>query len=72
MPWCEPCGRYLTPNSVDVDGSCPSCGNDVDPAPAADRADPIDQRVPWHFWVVIALAGCYLLWRVVQGVALLF
>lgn len=26
MPWCDGCDRYYSPNSVQVDGSCPTCG----------------------------------------------
>ena len=69
MPWCEPCGRYLTPNAVDADGSCPTCGNEVDPAPGAGH---IGEKVPWHFWLVVAAAAVYLGWRAVQGIVLLF
>jgi hypothetical protein len=63
--WCEPCGRYLSPNTVEPDGSCPSCGRQVDPAPEADH---IGRKVPWHFWVVVALVVVYLGWRAVQGI----
>ena len=34
MPWCERCSRFWNPNSVGVDGTCPSCGRPL-PAPAA-------------------------------------
>ena len=75
MPWCEPCERYLTPNTVAVDGSCPTCGNEVDVAPDPGPGSPaagITDRVPWHFWLIVLLAGVYLGWRAVQGLALLF
>lgn len=79
MPWCEPCRRYLAPNSVNPDGTCPQCGKAVEPAPDTEReanrgrsvAERPD-RIPWHFWVVMVLAGVYLGWRLVQGIALLF
>jgi hypothetical protein len=35
-------------------------------------AAPAVGKVPWHFWVILALASLYLLWRAVQGLALLF
>jgi len=63
VPDCAACERYLTPNSVEGDGSCPHCGEavtvttDVHPPP----------KVPWHFWLVLFLAGAYLAWRAVQG-----
>ena len=69
MPWCEPCERYLAPHTVAVDGSCPTCGREVDPAPGVDH---VVAKVPWHFWLIIVLASIYLGWRAVQGLALLF
>ena len=30
MPWCETCDRFLSPSSVQTDGTCPSCGRTVD------------------------------------------
>lgn len=43
------------------DGTCPSCGRLIgDP--------PKPQRVPWHFWVLVAAAVSYLGWRAVQGI----
>ncbi len=29
MPWCDECDRYLNPNTVENDGTCPSCGAQV-------------------------------------------
>lgn len=29
MPWCEGCARFLNPNTLTPDGSCPSCGRKV-------------------------------------------
>ena len=29
MPWCEDCSKYLTPSSLQADGTCPSCGRPV-------------------------------------------
>ena len=34
-------------------------------------ADPAAERIPWHFWLLLAAAAVYLGWRAVQGVALL-
>lgn len=76
MPWCERCDRFLNPNSVAADGSCPSCGRTVD---VVDRPEsvrgteepgPTDERVtaPWHFWVMIVGVVVYLGWRLVQGI----
>ena len=73
VPWCPPCERYLAPSAVSPDGSCPSCGQAVDPGPFAGPARPAvaASRVPWHFWILLALAVAYLGWRAVQGIALL-
>ena len=69
MAWCRSCERYLTPATLTAEGACPSCGDEVDhpaerPAAAADR-------IPWHFWLLLGGATVYLVWRAVQGVALL-
>ena len=61
MPWCEPCGRFFNPNTLEPDGSCPSCRSTV-----AAPAPPV--RVPWHFWVLVAGIGLYLGWRLIQMV----
>ena len=92
MAWCAPCRRYLTPATLDRDGSCPSCGGAVQHPPhrsgagrdgadprefgrgnggSLDAADPGSERIPWHFWLLLAAAVVYLGWRALQGVALL-
>jgi len=62
VPWCEPCGRYLTPTSLADDGGCPSCGSVL----AEPRAS---AKVPWHFWVLVGALSVYLGWRLIQGIA---
>lgn len=65
MPWCEPCGRFYNPNSVTTEGECPTCGAQVEaPKPVVER-----NRVPWHFWLLVAAAGGYLVWRALQGLS---
>lgn len=72
MPWCETCDRFLTPNTVREDGTCPSCGRPVERAatttgrPAGDDEEQV--RAPWHFWVLVVGVVGYLAWRLVQGV----
>jgi hypothetical protein len=61
MPWCEPCGRFFNPNTLQEDGSCPTCGTEL----AKPKAPP---KVPWHFWVLVLGIVVYLGWRTVQGV----
>ena len=65
MPWCDDCDVYLAPNTVEPDGTCPTCHHEVD---AADAAVPHDADVPWHFWVVVVALVAYLGWRGVEGV----
>ncbi|QGG95249.1 hypothetical protein [Actinomarinicola tropica] len=67
MPWCERCDRFLNPNTVQPDGTCPSCGRPIDPAAAAEGAEEDEQAsVPWHFWVLVAGVVLYLGWRFVE------
>lgn len=68
MPWCDTCDVYLAPNTVDADGTCPTCHDQVD---AADTkvAAPEEAKVPWHFWVVVVALVGYLGWRAIEGVA---
>ena len=61
MPWCDQCSRYLTPTSLQTDGSCPSCQTVV-----AEPPKPV--RAPWHFWVLVVAVTVYLGWRLLQGV----
>ncbi len=69
MPWCEPCEKNWTPSSLSADGRCPDCGEPVEGTPGIDHAP---HKTPWHFWVGVGAAGLYLLWRVIQGLLLLF
>ena len=29
MPWCDDCDRFLSPNTVNEDGTCPTCGSKI-------------------------------------------
>lgn len=29
MPWCDHCDRFLSPNTVRDDGTCPECGSTI-------------------------------------------
>jgi len=63
MSWCEQCDRYLTPSSLERDGTCPNCDSgevlvDLTPPP----------RAPWHFKLLVAMAAVYLGWRAVLGI----
>ncbi len=95
MPWCQPCARFYSPNTMTERGDCPSCGSHLaDPAdvgPSVElrgrrrarqaageldladlNADEAPARVPWHFWVLLAMAALYLGWRALQGILLVF
>jgi hypothetical protein len=64
VPWCEDCARFYNPNTLRVDGTCPTCGRRV----ADSGGEATATRAPWHFWVLVAAAVAYLLWRLLQGV----
>lgn len=64
MPWCDHCDRYLAPNTVTAEGTCPTCEETVDSADL-DAQAPI--KAPWHFWVMVAALVGYLGWRVIDG-----
>ena len=66
MPWCDTCSRFYNPNTLRPDGSCPNCGRIVAPGGAAAAAE--QERVPWHFWVLLTAVVVYLGWRLVQGI----
>jgi len=65
MPWCETCSRFLNPNSLDPDGSCPTCGRVVaEPKAAAEGEEAT--KAPWHFKLLLVLVVAYLTWRTIQ------
>jgi len=66
MPWCEGCSRFLNPNTLQADGTCPECGRTVEaPRPAGAVAAERD-KAPWHFKLILALTVIYLTWRFIQ------
>jgi hypothetical protein len=64
MPWCDPCGRFYNPNTLHADGACPACGSGL--ADQGAGAPASAQKVPWHFWLLLAGLAIYLGWRLVQ------
>jgi hypothetical protein len=76
VPWCSDCDRFYNPNSLNPDGTCPTCGRQVAEEPAADGegAPPeklrkfSDDPAPWHFKVLIAVTSVYLGFRALQGI----
>jgi hypothetical protein len=70
VPWCETCDRFYNPNTLRADGSCPTCGRRVGPAPSAatTTVEPEAPAAPWHFKLLLLATVLYLGWRLVQGV----
>lgn len=79
MPWCEECAKYLTPNSMNPDGTCPKCGDRVadqvggseaqKPAQVSNPDDPAsaeDETAPWHFKLMVVALVVYLGWRFID------
>ena len=82
MAWCPSCDRYLTPSTLTSEGACPGCGDEVQHpdklsvSPGSSLGPDVpagaaEERIPWHFWLLLGAAAVYLGWRAVQGVALL-
>ena len=65
MPWCEECAKYWTPNSMNDDGTCPTCGRVVEAPVAADIGEN-DEGAPWHFKLLVGAVVFYLGWRFIQ------
>ncbi len=68
MPWCDECARYYAPSSMTPEGHCPTCDADLlatDGVEDADRED-ANEKVPWHFKLMVVLLIAYLGWRVVD------
>ncbi|MDP1803868.1 MAG: hypothetical protein Q8K72_01755 [Acidimicrobiales bacterium] len=66
MPHCDTCDRFYNPNTLDADGSCPTCGRPLaDPTPGG-----VDEPgAPWHFKLLLGATVLYLGFRFVQGIA---
>ncbi len=62
MPWCEECAKYMAPSAMNEDGTCPTCGTEIEePPPQAE-----DEKTPWHFKLLVAAAILYMVWRIVD------
>ena len=73
MPWCDACDRFLSPSTVRTDGTCPSCGQVVDPGHAhvVDTEGDDEEKlppIPWHLWLLAAALAVYLGYRAMQGI----
>ncbi len=69
VPWCDSCDRFYNPNTLQADGTCPTCGRVVG---SPERAVPVDEDAgpgtPWHFKLLVAATVVYLSYRLLQGV----
>ena len=63
MPWCARCDRFLSPSTVRTDGSCPTCGAEVE----AGKARKL-RRLPWHLLLLLGVFAVYLGYRLIQGI----
>lgn len=70
MPFCEECERYLTPTSMEADGTCPTCHRSVatEGLAAVEAVARPAAKIPWHFWLLLSAAALYLGWRGIEGV----
>jgi hypothetical protein len=66
MPWCRPCGRFLSPSTVRADGTCPECGRAVDTGRSGTGDEPVP--LPWHLKLLAAAVVLYLGYRAWEGV----
>ncbi len=48
------------------DGTCPTCGSDVETPAAKAEEVAKEERAPWHFKLLVVLTVVYLVWRFYQ------
>ena len=70
MPWCHPCGTFIDADKVPESGQCPTCGGEI--GQPVRTVEGTNLRFPWHFWLLVVAATVYLVWRLIDGIALLF
>ena len=75
VPWCDACDRFLSPSTVKIDGTCPSCGRVVDAGHAHAASSRSEQDadedlppIPWHLWLLAGALAVYLGYRAMQGI----
>jgi hypothetical protein len=66
VPWCEDCAKYLTPNALRSDGTCPTCGRPVGEIEQRAGDEIASESTPWHFKLLIGALVIYLGWRTIQ------
>ena len=60
MPWCDDCEKYWAPSAMTPEGTCPTCGADLE-TPAAPASE--DEKAPWHFKLLVVALVVYLGYR---------
>lgn len=72
---CPDCGEIIGVDSEDVassaSASVAAAEADRD-AQSVSTAEADRRGVPWHFWLLVGAAGCYIIWRIGQLLARLF
>ena len=74
MPWCPTCDRFLSPPTVRADGTCPTCGGQVETDRDPARAQPGTAGeeelapVPFHLKALGVALVIYLGYRFFQGI----
>ncbi|MDP1820368.1 MAG: hypothetical protein Q8K58_10845 [Acidimicrobiales bacterium] len=66
MPWCAECDRFYNPNSLQADGTCPTCGRAVGEPEKLRKFS--DEPAPWHFKVLLVAVVVYLGYRLYEVV----
>ena len=78
MPWCDECSKFWNPSSVAADGKCPTCGRTLPGASSGSGTTDAqkvnlkelagEEKMPWHFKLLVVALVLYLGWRAFQGV----
>jgi hypothetical protein len=68
VPWCVSCNKFLTPPTVNKDGTCPKCGQTVERGliPGMTRSADEPPGIPWHLKLLALALVLYLSWRFFQ------
>ncbi|HEY3142016.1 MAG TPA: hypothetical protein VGJ86_12845 [Acidimicrobiales bacterium] len=70
MPWCEGCSRFLNPNTLNADGTCPECGRKVaEPEEVSAAIESGPTKAPWHFKLLVAVTVIYVGFRIIQMIS---
>jgi hypothetical protein len=76
VPWCSDCDRFLSPSTVQKDGTCPSCGRPVDTGAAGptklQATEDALPPVPWHLKLLALAVALYLGYRLFQAIGWVF